>query len=91
LASITFEKVAVTPEQIEEWDLTTRSTKKSDSRAKSFKGESVAVDAIPPKKLRMLADDCISSHINENVLEQTGRIEEAERVVLQHLIELVGA
>ena len=35
-AEIIFERIAVTPEQIEEWGLPTRPTKASDSRAKGF-------------------------------------------------------
>jgi hypothetical protein len=35
-AEIFFERIAVTPEQIEHWDLPTRPTKTSDTRAKNF-------------------------------------------------------
>ena len=45
-AEIHFECVAVTPEQIVDWQLPTRPTKKTDSRSKNFKDESVEVDAI---------------------------------------------
>ena len=52
-AEIIFERIAVTPEQIEEWSLPTRPTKASDSRAKAF-GSSISVelDAIAPDLLR---------------------------------------
>jgi hypothetical protein len=48
-ADIVFERIAATPEQIEQWDLPTRPTKTTDSRAKKF-GSSVSVelDAIEP-------------------------------------------
>jgi hypothetical protein len=51
-ADITFERVAVNPEQIRQMNLPTRPTKKTDSRNKDFQGESVEVDAIPPVTLR---------------------------------------
>jgi hypothetical protein len=45
-------------------NLPTRPTKATDSRAKLFSGESVEVDAIPPKVLRALVSDCITRHID---------------------------
>jgi hypothetical protein len=81
-----FERVAVTLDQVAEWDLQTRPTKKTDSRAKTFDGESIEVDAIPPAALRKLVSDCITQHIDEDVLMRTRRIEQAERDTLQTII-----
>jgi hypothetical protein len=36
-ADILFERIAVTPEQIAGWDLPTRPTKTSDTRAKAYR------------------------------------------------------
>src|SRR4051794_37923123 len=44
-ARISFERVAVTREQIAAYGLPTRPTKQTDSRARGFEGESVEVDA----------------------------------------------
>lgn len=85
-AEIHFERVAVLPWQIEEWDLQTRPTKKTDTRAKNFDGESVEVDAIPPNQLRQLARDCIEQHIDQDTLQQTLTVEEAERDTLQTIL-----
>ncbi len=63
-AEITFERVAVTPGQIESLGLMTRPTKTSDSRSKGFEGGSVEVDAIPPAQLRKLVEACITRHID---------------------------
>lgn len=82
-----FELVAVTPAQIKEWKLPTRPTKKSDTRAKTFKGESVEVDAIPPTKLRELVGRCIEQHIDGDRLERMQAVEEAERDTLQGIID----
>lgn len=81
-----FELVAVTPEQIEEWDLPTRPTKTSDTRAKGFKGRSVEVDAIAPRVLKQLVRDCIEQHVDQEILERTRTIEEAERDTLQTIL-----
>ena len=79
---ITFERVAVTPEQIESMSLPTRPTKKSDSRSKNFEGESVEVDAIDPAVLRKMADGCITRHIDQRKLEFTTLAEMSERELL---------
>jgi hypothetical protein len=46
--AVHFERIAVTEAQIADLSLLTRPTKRSDSRAAKFTGESVEVDAIPP-------------------------------------------
>jgi hypothetical protein len=85
-ADLHFERVAVTPAQIEKWNLPTRPTKRTDSRAKSFLGESVEVDAIPPSRLRELCRQCIEQHIDQDVLERTQLVERAERNTLQNIL-----
>ena len=59
------------PEQIENSDLQTRPTKKTDSRSRSFEGESVEVDAIAPDQLRAICEQCITQHIDDEQLERT--------------------
>ena len=84
-AEIHFERVAVTPEQVAAWGLPTRPTKTSDSRSKSFEGESVEVDAIDPDALRQLASDCIQQHINQQELVATWATEKQERETLREI------
>jgi hypothetical protein len=67
-ADLTFRRVAVLKRQIEQYGLQTRPTKKTDSRAKSFDGESVEVDAIDPDTLRALCEKCITRHIDQEQL-----------------------
>ena len=83
----TVERVAVTETQIVDWNLPTRPTKSSDSRSKTFAGESVELDAIPPASLRGLVRDCIERHIDPVVLAQTQTIERLERATLASLAE----
>lgn len=78
-SDINFTQVAVTPEQIRRLSLPTRPTKQTDSRAGTFVGESVEVDAIPPATLRSLAAECIESHIDKDELERTLRVERGIR------------
>ena len=85
-ADITFEVVAVTDQQIEEMNLPTRPTKKTDSRSKNFEGESVEVDAIPPKELKRICRSLIEQHIDEGLLGRHVLIENAERDTLTQIV-----
>jgi hypothetical protein len=83
---VEFERVAVTPEQIASMKLPTRPTKRTDSRSKKFKGESVEVDAIPPKVLRQIVSDCITQHVDEAAYDVLLAAEESEKAALMSLI-----
>jgi hypothetical protein len=89
-AEIEFERVAVRPEQIVEWRLPTRPTKKTDSRSKSFEGESVEVDAIEPARLRQIVRGCIEKHVDRQALAVLRVAERNEREHFARLIEELG-
>jgi hypothetical protein len=89
-AEITFERVAVNPDQISQWGLQTRPTKASDPRSKSFHGESVELDAIRPSALRNLVRDCIIRHIDKQKLNDVRMVEAEERKALRLLGRNVG-
>lgn len=80
--NIHFERLAVMPEQIQDLNLPTRPTKRTDSRAKGFEGESVEVDAIPPKTLRQIASDCITQHVDKKAYDVLIDAEAGEREAL---------
>ena len=84
-AEIHFQRIAVTPVQIETWNLPTRPTKKSDTRSKNFSGESVELDAIPAKILRALVTAYIEAHIQKEVLHRTTLVEDAEKKTLENI------
>jgi len=84
-AEIHFERIAVTPEQISDWNLPTRPTKKTDTRSKNFRGESVELDAIPAKVLREMVTGIIESHINKQALNEILKAEEAEKKTLENI------
>jgi hypothetical protein len=89
-AEIHFRRIAVTEEQIEELSLPTRPTKKTDSRSKSFTGESVEVDAIPPRTLQRMVEDCIVQHVDQQRLERLKLVERAERETLMRFANVDG-
>jgi hypothetical protein len=75
---IEFERLAVTESQIAELGLPTRPTKTSDSRSKTFIGESVEVDAIPTRTLRDIVETAITSWIDPEQLRITRMVEADE-------------
>jgi hypothetical protein len=83
-----FTRLAVTEEQIEEWDLPTRPTKQSDSRAARFGDErSVELDAIEPRRLRSLVEAAILTHMSKRKYQQLMAQEKREKQQLSDLID----
>lgn len=86
-AWFTFERVAVTREQIEDWDLPTRPPKRTDKRAKGWRDQCVEIDAVPANVLRELAERCIRQHIDDDAYAETLQTEELERDTLAKLAQ----
>jgi hypothetical protein len=83
-ADVTFQRIAITPEQVAQYGLPTRPTKrKGNSHAKNFRGNSVEVDALPADVLQGLVRHVIERHIDQRQLTTTKRIEESEREFLE--------
>jgi hypothetical protein len=82
-AEIYFERPAVTREQIEQWNLPTRPTKQTDTRAKKFgSATSVELDAIPARQLRELVREVIERHVDQEQLALLRVAEQSERELL---------
>ena len=90
-AEIYFERLAVTPEQITAWDLPTRPTKATDTRAKNFGAESVELDAIAPADLRILVSDAIERHLPQEEFDVLKEAERSERELLLALVRREAA
>jgi 5S rRNA maturation endonuclease (ribonuclease M5) len=82
-------RLAVNRDQIDAWNLPTRPTKTSDTRAKKFRRvhgtESVELDAIPPDELRNLVRAAIDRHMDSWQLEQFRMVEREERQTLREM------
>jgi hypothetical protein len=85
-ASVMFERMAVTPDQVVTMNLPTRPTKRKDKRAKSWAGDSVELDAIPANELRHMVEDCITRHIDRAALQRIERVEAVERDTLAAVV-----
>jgi hypothetical protein len=85
-ADIEFERIAVERWQIEEWNLPTRPTKPSDTRAKNFGNISVELDAIDPDRLRSLVAKAIENHLPKQQFAILKAAEESERDIIRQLV-----
>jgi hypothetical protein len=81
-----FKIVAVTPQQIQEMNLPTRPTKKTDTRSGGFSDESVELDAIEPEVLRTLVNETLAGCFPEGALEENARRQEQERELIRERI-----
>ncbi len=88
-SEIIVERLAVDREQIRQWNLPTRPTKASDTRAAKFRRihgtDSVELDAIPPDELRNLVKNAIDSHMEPWRLKQFRMVEREERETLRNM------
>jgi hypothetical protein len=85
-AEILFERIAVQPWQIEQWNLPARPTKTSETRSKNFGNISVELDAIDPDRLRSLVRLAIEKHLPKRRLRILKAAEESERTIIRQLV-----
>ena len=88
-ADITFERLAVNREQIREWNLPSRPTKTTDSRAKGFGKISVELDAIRPQDLRALVEAAIQRHLPPEQFKVLKVAEQSERQLIKGLVGML--
>ncbi len=88
-AELHFESIAVTPRQIQEWNLPKRETKRSDSRSKGFAAHSVELDSINPQILRDLVQTAILRHLPREELAVLQEAERSERKLINNLAGLL--
>ena len=87
-ADIKFRRLAVTPEQIAQWHLPTRPTKKQDSRAARFGSDiSVELDAIKPGRLRGLVEKAILKRLPKKKYDALMEQEQRERARILELVD----
>lgn len=82
--SPTVVRIALTEEQIEQYRLPTRPTKRAgNTHAKNFDGDSIELDALPSAVLRGLVRECIERHISQAEVEALRTAERSERAQLR--------
>ena len=85
-----FERIAITPEQIEEYDLPTKPRKAGEKRALHIT-ETVEAEAMPAAALRALLRHAVEAFLPANALEIAKIAEESERIRLVELAEHLDA
>jgi hypothetical protein len=85
-AEVHFERLAVTPQQIEMWTLPSRPTKTTDSRYRGFGDVSVELDALEPGVLRAIVEDAINRHLPEYEYDELKLAEEKDRQRIRMLV-----
>jgi DNA topoisomerase VI subunit A len=79
-------RIALTESHINEFNLPTRPTKRDGNRhAQSFEGNSVELDALPPRELRRMVTEVIERHISQRALDTVRAAEESERDIIYAL------
>ena len=77
---VTFERAALTKEQIARFQLPTAPPKATDSRTRNWKGEEACqLEALAPDVLAGLLDATIKTHLNLAIYEQDLKAEEEDR------------
>jgi hypothetical protein len=86
------ERIALTPEQIDDYLLPSRPTKREgNSHAKKFEGDSTELDALPANVLRALVRACIERHISADQVEILRETEDSERLLIEHFAQSAEA
>jgi hypothetical protein len=84
------ERIAATPDQIEEYGLITQPVTRSDTRARNFiqrfGTETVELDAIPASEVRRLVREAIERHMDPRRLAFLRMVEEEERDGIRALL-----
>lgn len=78
---------ALTPEQIEEWNLPGKPPKPGDSRTANFEGECVELDALPKRQLLGLVEDAILTELDETEYEADLKQEQIDRDEMHEFIK----
>ena len=92
-AELTVRRLALTPTQVQLYDLPTRPGKEKDPNATEFKhawGDCVELDAMPPNTLRGLVREKLESHMDPAYLQRLKLAEREERQGLRDIQDLIG-
>jgi hypothetical protein len=78
-ASVRFIRLALTAEQVEDYNLPTAPAKTSDSRSRKWTGETCQLEALAPDELAEILTDEIVEWIDYDQLERDEVLQQAER------------
>lgn len=83
---VTFERVALTAEQVRQFDLPTAPPKATDSRSKGWEGGTCQLEALPPNIIADILREAIERHLDHVQLGIDQAREESDRREIQTLL-----
>lgn len=91
LADFRPQRVALTADQVDEYDLPTAPPKRSDTRSVNWVGDTCQAEALPPDLLASIVTDAIEDALDRDVYDELLQIEETERESIKaRLAEFMG-
>ncbi|WBU53340.1 hypothetical protein [Paracoccus sp. SCSIO 75233] len=84
--TVEFERIALTAEQVAEYDLPTAPAKASDSRAKGWKGGTCQLEALSPDQIAEILKEAIERRINWTQFCEDLDAQDREREEIQTLL-----
>jgi len=88
--SVEFRRVALTLEQVQQYALPTAPAKSTDSRSKSWEGETCQLEALAPNQIAALLQAAIEQHIDMRLLTTNLALEKEERQRLSRALPAAG-
>lgn len=82
-------RVALTGDQVEEYDLPTVPPKASDTRSVNWFDETCQLEALPPDTLAQLIEDAIEDELDPDVLQRTRDEEHTERGAIKRRVQAI--
>lgn len=86
-AEIRPRRVALTVEQVEEYDLPTAPPKSSDSRSRNWDGDTCQAEAMPPDVLQDVVKEAVEDVIDQDAYQKVLDAEEDERGRIEEWLE----
>jgi len=84
--SVAFERIALTAEQVQDYDLPTAPPKVTDTRSKSWTGGTCQLEALPPNVIADILREAIKQHIDPDQFEQDTELEAHDRILIGGLL-----
>jgi hypothetical protein len=88
---VTFERIALTAEQVRHYNLPTAPAKATDTRSKSWSGGTCQLEALPPNVIAGILRSAIERHIDHDQFVSDFKAEDEDRrVIRQRLLPAPG-
>ena len=80
-------RVALTGEQVDDYNLPTAPPKASDTRSRNWVGDTCQAEAMAPDDLARIVDEAILDHIDQDLLDETNEAEVNEGRAIRRRVE----